>query len=486
MRRGRQTLCNAHRTSDIASVDLIEKRPTISVIDRFIENSLEKQHLIKHFTSFDANRINKASVNFKLFESIECCPSVDVHKAQTCRKRSQRKTCTTNKSHVETKTSTTKTSTPNCNYKQHRKTYSGSYDDNHDCINIDTNKTEWYIQLASNCYRNGFELHVNHLDKCSKNSSTKPATTLAAPTPPSPPPAVAFLRLPSSALFCRSEQTHFDLNSETVSLVTDLVVCSSPKSVRVAPHGDIKFTPIKSFSDKTRAHHRPHQLNTDAFHRIYCKNSVQSCKPIQCQFNRSIDETTTLPLIDTIPIAVQSTEIEQLDAVNAKNNMNSVAVDANNLPQNLQLSCQTIQYNYPNNTNSTFYREFQANGQPEPRTITESNNYNCNHWIDDSRPNPISVNNRIEVRSTVASATAIASTTQTATADIVNDLIEAFNSSFDVSDANQIKLPQIILSDFSELSQTPPPATPLFQGIQSTTATEPLFEYQLQEFQLSK
>lgn len=481
MRKGRQTLCNVNRPDDIvSSVDLIEKRSTISLIDRLIQNAHQTQQPIKSVASHETatNRINQPNVNLKLFESVECWPSVRQQKAQTCQKKSQKKTCTTNQSHFETQTSTKKTPAPNCNYKQNRKTYSGRCDGNPDCINIDTNTAEWYIQLASNCYRNGFELHVNHLDECSKNPSVlcaKPVPAKAAAA------AEPFLRLPSSALFHRSEPTQFNSNSDTkFSLVADLVVCSSPKSVRVAPHCNTKYS-SNSLSDKTTTHRRPHQLNTAEINRIYRKNFAHACELFRYQFNRPINETTTLPIIiDTIPIAQPYAETErQFNALNAKNNMNSVAVDANNLPQNLQLSCQAIQYNYPNN-NLTFYREFQANGQPEPRTIAESNNYR-NHWIDESGPNSISLNNRIEVRST-------ATETETATADIVNDLIEAFNSSFDVSDSNQIKLPQIILSDFSSDLSTPPPTTPLFNATQST-ATQPLsdqYSHQQQEFQLSK
>ncbi|XP_055306579.1 uncharacterized protein LOC129570877 [Sitodiplosis mosellana] len=168
--------------------------------------------------------------------------------------------------------------------------------------------------------------------------------------------------------------------------------------------------------------------------------------------------------------------------------MNSVAVDtANNLQQNLQ----AIQYNYQNN-NLTFYREYQASsgGGQEPRTIAHNNNnyqqQQQPHWVDNSNPNSISLTDQhridcyhkgIEVRSTLPTAT------NENPSKAVNDLIVAFNSSFDISEANQHQLPQIILSDFSS-DQPTPPTTPLFSTVQTSARTLSEHPPQLQEFQL--
>lgn len=492
--RGRQTLCNLHRPNDIASVNVIENS-TNSLINRLLQRG-NKKSFAKHFTSFETtNRINQTNTNFNLNESVGCRPSVEPtlqrHKAQTCRRRSQKQT-TTNQSHVEIRTSnaTTKTPAPNCNYRQVRKTYSNSTNNgNHDCINnnniTNTNtKTEWYIELASNCYRNGFQLHVNHLDECSKHPCVlqrKPAQA-------------AFLRLPSSALLFRSSSS---LSSSPSSVLVRppstiescdsaiSLLCSSPKSITVASHCDKTYS-NNSFSDKIPIHCRPQQLNTGENKRIYCKNhSAQTCDP--SQHYEPIDVHSILPIIDKTPIAQQPTVTEQFNVLNAKNNMNSVAVDANNLQQNLQLSCQTIQYNYQNN-NLTFYREYQTSGQQEPRTIANNNNYQ-HHWVDRSNPNSISFTDQrpidryhkgIEVRST---DNKLPTPTENPTdKHTVNDLIEAFNSSFDVSEANHIQLPQIILSDFSS-DQPTPPTTPLFYTVETSSKTLSEHPPQLQEYQ---
>lgn len=146
--------------------------------------------------------------------------------------------------------------------------------------------------------------------------------------------------------------------------------------------------------------------------------------------------------------------------------MNSVAVDANSFQQNLQLTCHAIQYNYQNN-NITFYRESQASGQQEPRRIANNDNYQC-HWLHKNNPHSISLTNQqqhtdrcneeIQVKPTVKFPAARKNSTKE---DNVNDLIEAFNNLIDVSEANQIQLPQIVLSDFSS-DQPTPPTNPLF------------------------
>lgn len=461
VRKGRQTLCNLRQQSDFSSVESNEDSLTSELLNRLIQKGYKHDIIQTSFTSFEStNRLNPPKS--KSFDSVRSWPSLE-HKAQTCRRTNQKQTCTT------------KTPPPNCSYRHHRKTYSsnhqnrskstsrdrGSYDGNSNCINIDTNNTEWYIQLASNCYRNGFQLHVNHLDEWSKH----PCVLQRKPE------QVPVLRLASSALLSRSQSIPIDL-SATVSTVADLVECSSSKSIRVASSHCDKTDSNTAPSDRLIKNlRRPHQLNTDEFKRIACTHSA-------LRYNHSIDDKIKLPIIDTIPIAQkqhqpqlqQSSETKQFNALNAKNNMN-IAVDANNLQQNLQLSCQAIQYNYQNN-NLTFDREFQANGERVARTIAvDNNNYRNQYWANESNPNPILLTNRNEVWPPSAG-------------DIVNDLIDAFNTSFAVSEANQTKLPQIILSDFSS-NQPTPTTTPLFFAIQSTRTLSEHPDH-LQEFQLSK
>lgn len=216
----------------------------------------------------------------KLHESVEYRPLVKStlqrDRAQTCRKKSQ--TCITNQSHVEIQTSnaTTKTPTSNCGYRQLEKTYSSSSNDgNNDCMHKNINKsnlTEWYIVLASNCYRSGFQSHVNHLDECSKNFGElqkKPTQTV-------------FLRLPLSALFFRSPS---------------LVVCSSPKSIKSASLCDKS----NLFSDKIKSQCHPNQLNRGENYPSYCKKYSAPSYVSSQQFN-SIDVHTKLSISDTVPI----------------------------------------------------------------------------------------------------------------------------------------------------------------------------------------
>lgn len=248
--KGRQTLCNLYKLNDFTCIESIENSKSL-----LLNNFFQKDHkklFVKHFTSFEtAKRVKK---NSKLYESVECQPLVKStlqrNRAQTCRKRS--KTCITNQSHVKIQTSnaTTKTPTPNCDYRQLEKTYSSSFNDgNNDCINKNINKnspTEWYIVLASNCYRNGFQLHVNHLDECSKNLGElerKPAQAV-------------ILRLPLSALFFRSPSPlppsiTIESSESVVSLMSSLVVCSSSKSIKSASLCDKTYS-SNLFSDKIR------------------------------------------------------------------------------------------------------------------------------------------------------------------------------------------------------------------------------------------
>lgn len=475
-RPGRQTLCNFRRANDISSIESSEDSSISTLLNRLIQKNHKHNIIQTSFTSFESiKRPESLNNKSKSFESINKWASIE-HRSQTCHRKIHQQRCITNQNkHIEIPTVTSKTPTLNCNYRQTEKTYSGKRNDgNYDCINNDdTNNIEWYIQLASNCYRNGFQLHVNHLDKWSKHPCVlqkKPAQ-------------VPLLRLPSSALLS-SRPPSIDL-SITISTVADLVVCSSPKSIQsVAPHCDNNYLNNAPSDRSIRSLRRPHQLNTNESRRVFCKNSAQYCDALHS--NRRIDGTTKLPIIDNTPIPrrrrQQQQQTEQFNVLNAKNNMNSVAVDANNLQQNLQLSRQAIQYNYQNN-NLTFDRKIEAGGPRELQTIANRTNattataaidnnsyYNQNqqlhqYWTNESTSNLIRQTKRHETRPT---------------GDIVNDLIEAFNTSFDVSDANQTQLPQIILSDFSS-NQPTPPTTPLFFAIQSTRT---LSEYpdHLQEF----
>lgn len=483
MPKRRQKLCNIDRPEDIADVRIVENpiKSTSSLINQCLFNRGNKKLLASFKTT---NRLKQANVYFKLLESVGSLrPSSAVeplqrrHKARTCRRWSQKQTFVTiNQSHIETRTTNaipTTSATSNCDYRQPKKT-SSSYDGNRDCIktsNIDaeSSKTEWYIELASNCYRNGFQFHVNHLDECSKRSSVIQRK----------PPQATFLRLPSLALLLSSRSFHpiqIQSSDRAVSSVSDIVPCSSSKSIAISTplHCEKKYSVRNnSIDDQIKCQPHPHQSHTSESNRINCgKNSSHTFGSSSLHRHNHLpidkNKTTTnrLPIIDTVePIARQSTIAkQQFNVLNVRNNnMTSVAVDANHLQQNPQLSCQTIQYNYHQNNNLTFKRDIEhLSGQQEPQTIGQNNIYCYQqpHWINENTRNPISLTNQCsgELRPTT--------TTTISDGDIVNDLIEAFNNSFDVSDTNQIQLPQIILSDFSG-DQPTPLTTPLFSTVQN-------------------
>lgn len=175
--------------------------------------------------------------------------------------------------------------------------------------------------------------------------------------------------------------------------------------------------------------------------------------------------------IDAKPIVRQP--IKQFHVLNAKNNMNSVTIDANDIQQNLQLSCQSNQYNY---SNSSIYRELNvSSGQPVPHEIHNNNNVNDQQycWLNETKP-----------ISNISEGVQVGLVKEINNGDIVNDLIKSFNTSLDVTDAHQIQLPQIILSDFSNDQQIPP-ITPLFLTVQTQCQTFSEHPAQLTAFSLT-
>lgn len=570
VRKGRQTLCNLHRPNDLYSVEQASGRTPLTINTSTAPIALNRLLLKGHqkdrtqlFASFQSIVCNaKASpIKPNLFQSIASCwPE---YRAQTsyfchplpppppashcCCRRRRRRACTTNqqqqKSHVGIRTVTTKTAPPNCNYnRQQRKTYSdnidtdgnnknnqnhsSSNDDNRDCIKsssntIDTNKTGWYIHLASNCYRNGFQLHVNHLDEWSKHPclvQRKPIQVLS------------FLRLPSSALqpttsavsgkkTVRVSYDNYQPSDTACDFVGDSSIVTS-QPIRVSCEQiNLNGNKINDCIEKSPSR-LAHQLKSDDIKRIYVKNSLKPSDTHQ-HLNRSIDDSSKLPIIDTERIAGEQEEQQQqqvqrhndnikqqFDTPNAKNTMNSsrIAIDANiHLPPttNRQLSCQAIQNNYHNN-NLTFDREFHAGAEqsvPPTHTLVNAasvtatdattiadnaatifnntNNVNNNqhqqhhhHWLNENNSNAI-------VSTTNPQSIGTRPPTAPNHIDdiVIDDLIESFHTKFDVIDPTQRrKLPQITLSDFSnnQLSLTssasPSPSALLSASLPASTA----------------
>lgn len=159
----------------------------------------------------------------------------------------------------------------------------------------------------------------------------------------------------------------------------------------------------------------------------------------------------------------------ELTVFNAKNNMNAIAVDANNLQQNLQLSRQASQCSF-NNNQFEFYQEVEQNHQYQSQhqqqqqlhqhriSIANSNYYLAEGVNTFSLP----LNNNREVRPLET----------TVNRNTVNELIETFNDSLDLSNIDKIPLPQIILSDFSNNQSTPLTTSLLFTRQSIKTLSE--------------
>lgn len=608
-------MCNFRRPNDLyGAAQASGKNPLTSSsiaaipLTRLIHKGHQKD-LTQLFTSFKSIACNARASQPKpnLLQSIasyfrhpppatssRCCC---VRRRLYVRQKSECQPCTTNqqKSHVGIRTVTTKAAPPNCScnrqqgktYSRHidtstssknRQNHSSSYDDNHDCINhnnsnsnhIDTNKSGWYIQLASNCYRNGFQLHVNHLDEWSKHPclvQRKPIQVLSV------------LRLPSSALQPASQTDSVSSKkpvrllpdqATTISTLCDFIAETEQQPIRVACE-QINLNCNKNHNVLNDCNGgKKHRVlkndgvddETDDIKRIYVRNSLEP-SDTQQHLNRSIDDSSKLPVIDTERIVssqqhhrqqqvqhIDDNKIQQqFDTPNAKNTMNSgrIAIDAHSIhleqqTANRQSSCQAIQNNYRNN-NFTFDREFHAGAQqsvppppPTPpslrtphtlanedssinaavahataiaftvatniadnatapsatifnntHTTNENNNQQQQHYHPHHHHNHhwLNENNSNAIVSTANPPQSIG-TRPTATNHIddivIDDLIESFNTKFDVIDPTQRRtLPQIVLSDFSNnqlsltsSSSSPLPSPALSVSLPSPSSTIPL------------
>lgn len=333
--KGRQTRCNFRSSNDLLLISganiLGEHSLTTTTFTAVpsLNRRIQKVHqkdLTTLFTSFQPSAFNAKASSWPL--AVEHFTQIYGRYRYRCRcrrrgRQSQRQACTTNqkKPPIESGTITTNTATPNYNYHlKKRKTYSyntgtsknkdtsshhshSSCDDNCDCINsnIDTNKTEWYIRLASNCYRNGFQLHVNHLDEWSKHPSLAQRKPTQVPS---------LLRLPSSALqpirtnSVASEKACVSHNNQSISTNRDLVVNTSNVITQQPIRADCERINLNNKSDSTNVlndcierksqHQQPN--DTDDSNRIYVKNLLKSSDTHHS--NRPIDESSKLAIID--------------------------------------------------------------------------------------------------------------------------------------------------------------------------------------------
>lgn len=411
-------------------------------------------------------------------------------------------TFTTNKT-AQIKTSTTTTLTKriyknNCNnnkqrhYKTHRNfndcVEDGNDDDDNDgyndCITTTTtnknNNTEWYIQLASKCY-NGIQLHLNYLDECAKrnNNSNNSKGEFEKKLKPIYERHEFDIQLPSLALLSRSfskddtvdnksrfhrkndtisNTTQFKTINDTVSCATDFIVHSTPKSNNTncelidwcASNNNTRLGYSKCIIDYSSIGWDKNRLCNDKFNDA----------AVAYKTNWSIKNNNRSSTAQQYHPSFHQHQ-QQICALNAaaKNNMNSIAIDANNIQlhnNDPQLTNQPFHgYHDSNANNFLCYQEFQQQQSP---TINGEHSL----WL--RRHNSQHIQDNCLIQSNQSPD--------------ANDLIKVFSRSLNLEDtvtsATTLTstLPQIVLSDFSS-DQPTPPTTPLIDIYDHQSSTLP-------------
>lgn len=323
----------------------------------------------------------------------------------------------------------------NCHRSNAIDEHINKWNDDNNCICNKCN--DWYIKLASNCYRNGFQSHLNYLDNCSKNQRIpiqqteqlkQTADSLAAQIKPTKAAiaaattATTILHLPSAALLHRSSESL----TQSAHRLKEYCVASCGSDIQVCER------------HKNRLIHRYRQsTSTIANNTINNKNSLRTFWRQRQSIANPIDRI--------------------YDTINAQNTMNSVAIDANDIQANQSqlLSHQGAlsKGNFPidqqqNHQLNHIQRECLAINNKNISTSTRTNN-NINyyyHLTDDNNQIPLLplINDDTDARTSM------------------NDLIHVFNNSLNVYDNNcecskdNFILPQIILTDFSSDQPTSP------------------------------
>lgn len=285
--------------------------------------------------------------------------------------------------------------------------------------------------MASKCYTNGFQLHLNYLDECAKR--TKGAIQEKSLHRPES----TILRLPSSAILSRSlnkqaqlhpkDNVHSTQFKSIDNFAADFIVLSTPKPSNSSELDRDCERQVK------RNDFRGNEASTTLF---WCKNkSIYRLKFLTHVTSTgnscySIKNNSGLGTANT-----EHTETEilhrKIQALNAaKNNMNPVAIHAKNAQQqhDLQLFNQPIECNYISNDNDNFRYYYKS--QPNNQVLLHQESH--------------------------GTANLVQSKEQTG----VNELVKVFSHSLSLSDTLKTTLPQIILSDFSS-DQPTPPTTPL-------------------------
>lgn len=352
---------------------------------------------------------------------------------------------------------TTNNFTANWQSKQHQ--IANTNNRNNDANN------ERYIQLASNCYRNHFHSHLDNRSDSNGNSNSRSSKASYATKPHQRPNdsfriETSLHRLQAIVLPAIHHIKSSDSTKCVASCVGDIHVSSPLSQTKtIDPHS------IQSLIDSFR------QTNVRT-HRFLCQSSKAVNRTrICCKYSGHLPKQTIEKAIRLARLIKVETTVKrpvrtkQFIAFNAKNNMNSNAANANNanIQPNFQLACQA------NHCNSLFCEEFQRNAAQQHRAQTVNYNYCDENSLNRFAVNVNNNNNITSVDNNTSQREARPSTTF----NNVNDLIDTFNGSLSLTNAdNRKQLPQIILSDFSNSETVAASTSLLFNRHTLQTLTE--------------
>lgn len=264
--RGRQTLCHQYQSGDILNETLIKilhaktstqlrhlldqfgERLVPSIVDSPTEISL-------YPTEFGEQEVHRASAIATLFSTASPPSILSLHASD----RHCLQKLTPSLAHSKATNRIAAAVTDN-RTKNHS---SDGTDANANCINTNDN-IDWYIQLASKCYTDGFLSHVNHLDECSP--------------------------CPRSAVTIDSKLQRQHIKSPSAYAVSSLqsTVCKRSRQRRTRrPLKPLRSTNL--FSSSTRAVHSATTNDNNASSTNWC-DSFESCD--SQRINRRITRTS--------------------------------------------------------------------------------------------------------------------------------------------------------------------------------------------------
>lgn len=495
-KRGRQTLCNSIQQRGIGNDELIKIR-SAKTFDQLLAliKRQSKRHSKNNRSEIDVFCTSNNSTIDGNRKFVSKSPEETSATSVIPVNSTVRRNFTTKKHRSQFET---KAPANYCNSLEHRTIHKSNQNrSGHVSIN-NQNKTDWFIELASDCYKSGFQLHLNYLNECAKNHRITIRKQNKSIEPSICQTSSTILHLPSSALFRRSVSTEALTQSialsDSASCASDIVSCTLKNSKK--PHCDRHTNPLindrlanchqqlfKYHGDIQFQQQSTNQTNSSII--SIEKKSFSSRKSVQLSAIRTIPNNCYSSQSTTISSSIIPEQNLSNNKIDAKNNMSAVAVDANEQQTNPQLSCQAIQFNNnyshrhrhstshnqdgnSNHLNSQFRQNIgQFNEHPDQLTIN-NNYYQLSGKVDSDSGSGGSARNHIPLH-LINSRCEVKQTTSTSptASPVINDLIKSFNNSLDVSDIDKRILPQIVLSDFSTSDLTTPPISSLLFATQS-------------------